>query len=137
MKLRTIVVFLAACVPGLVSAQVAQSYQCTFGDLQRRVQIFTDPGVTVPCEVHYFKDTEAPGEKQVLWSATSDASYCDAKTSEFIAKLEGWGWSCSAGDTGMPPSEPMPAAEAADSIADGADEMADSDDTETLAPAAE
>lgn len=118
-------------------AQGAQSYQCTFGDLQRRVQIYTDPGVSVPCEVHYYKDTEAPGEKQVLWSATSDASYCEAKTSEFIATLEGWGWSCSAGDTGRPEPLPEPVMDEAAEVAEEGVESADADDTEALAPAAE
>ena len=97
MKFRYLLAFLATIVPGLVIAQGATAYQCSFGELQRRVEILTEPGVSVPCEVHYYKDTEAPGERQVLWSASSETGYCERKTEEFIAKLKGWGWNCSAG----------------------------------------
>lgn len=86
--------------------QEVGSYQCTFGDLQRRVEILTEPGVSVPCEVHYYKDTEAPGEKQVLWSAGSKEGYCESKTAEFIAQLESWGWDCGQGGEAMPAAEP-------------------------------
>ena len=106
------VAILALTVPATALAQESRSYQCTFGDNIRRVEIFSEPGVSVPCEVHYYKDTEVPGERQVLWSAQNDASYCEAKTQEFVAKLTGWGWSCQAGDPAMPEeamSEEMPA----------------------------
>ena len=96
------IVLLAAAIPGLALAQGAGSYQCSLGDLTRRVEILTEPGRAVPCEVHYYKDTEAPGETQVLWSAQSDATYCQQKAEEFVAKLEGWGWSCGAGTMAEP-----------------------------------
>jgi hypothetical protein len=44
--------------------------------------------------VHYYKDTEAPGERQVLWRAQNDAAYCASMTQEFIAKLTEMGWNC-------------------------------------------
>ena len=91
-----------AVAPCLALAQGASSYQCSFGELQRRVEILTEPGMSVPCEVHYYKDTEAPGEKQVLWSATSQQGYCESKTEEFIAKLEGWGWDCGRSEEAPP-----------------------------------
>ena len=94
---KYIVAVLALVVPFAAQAQDTGKYQCTYGDLKRRVEILTEPGVTVPCEVHYYKDTEAPGEKQVLWSATAQEGYCESKTDEFIAKLEGWGWDCGQG----------------------------------------
>ncbi len=83
-------------------AQDASSYRCSFGDNVRRVEIVSEPGVSVPCEVHYYKDTEAPGEKQVLWSAQNEDGYCEARTRDFIAQLTNWGWSCQAGDPAMP-----------------------------------
>jgi len=83
-------------------AQEAQTYRCSLGDMQRRVEIFHETGVAVPCEVHYYKDTEAPGERQVLWTASSQGGYCESKAAEFVKQLEGWGWSCS---TGAAPSE--------------------------------
>ncbi len=94
MKQRIILVLMAALMPTVVTAQEPDKYQCTYGDMQRRVEMVTEPGVDVPCSVLYFKDTEAPGEQQVLWSADNDASYCRTKMMEFVAKLEGWGWNC-------------------------------------------
>lgn len=88
---------LAALLPGLTFAQDAQKYQCTHGELQRRVEILYETGLTVPCEVHYYKDTEAPGELQVLWRAINQSGYCEMKTQEFIARLGELGWSCSQG----------------------------------------
>ncbi len=106
MTSKYLIALLTASLPGLAMAQDAGSYQCSFGELQRRVEILTEPGVSVPCEVHYYKDTEAPGEKQVLWSATSQQGYCESKTEEFVAKLESWGWDCGQGESATPTPEP-------------------------------
>ena len=62
-------------VPLAVSAQDAAEWTCVQGDLQRRVAIFYETGVAVPCEVQYFKDTEAPGDQQVLWRALNESGY--------------------------------------------------------------
>jgi len=77
-------------------AQDGQVYRCSLGELQRRVEIFRETGVAVPCEVHYYKDTEAPGERQVLWSASSEEGFCESRAAEFVEQLRGWGWDCSA-----------------------------------------
>jgi hypothetical protein len=115
-------VFVAALIlPVLAFSQDQQKYQCTSGELTRRVEIFSEPGVAVPCEVHYYKDTEAPGERQVLWRAQNDAAYCASKTQEFIAKLTDMGWNC---------GQATEAAEAED-----AEEPAAADDTDALTPA--
>ena len=107
-----------------VAAAAQESYVCTQGDLTRRVEIVYETGVTVPCEVHYHKDTEAPGEQQVLWRALNEEGYCEARAAEFVAKLGGWGWQCDA--AAAPAAEPM------------AEPMADEpDDTSDLAPAEE
>ncbi|MDH3747177.1 MAG: hypothetical protein OER97_03135 [Gammaproteobacteria bacterium] len=111
MQSNSVFIVLAATILCLSYAHGAESYQCSYGELQRRVEIFTEPGVSVPCEVHYYKDTEAPGEPRVLWRATSDASYCEQKTAEFIEKLTGWGWNC--GQKDAAPSNAEPATEAA------------------------
>ncbi len=121
-------------LPFAASAQGVTSYSCTYDEMVRRVEILTEPGVPVPCEVQYHKDTEAPGEHQVLWSAQNDASYCESKTAEFVAQLEEWGWNCSAG--GTPQTEEAPAAPV---MFEAMDEATDEsmDDTEALAPAEE
>ena len=91
---HTVIAFIAAILPAISAAQDTGKYQCSYADMQRRVEIAHEPGVEVPCSVHYYKDTEMPGEQQVLWSADSDASYCKRMANEFVAKLEGWGWNC-------------------------------------------
>ena len=101
MRHTTLISFLFLALPGLALAQGAET-QCTYGDMVRRVVIMTEPGVSVPCEVHYFKDTEAPGEDQVLWSASQQAGYCEEKAAGLVAKLEGWGWDCGATDPAAP-----------------------------------
>ena len=105
---------------GVALAQDAGDYQCSHGDLQRRVEIVYETGGAMPCEVHYHKDTEAPGEHQVLWRAESELGYCEARATEFKAKLEGWGWHCATSE-----------------LAADADTVTETDDTEELAPAEE
>jgi len=132
MRIKYAITLLAA-VPCLALGQT--SYQCSFGELQRRVEILTEPGVSVPCEVHYYKDTEAPGEKQVLWSAGSQEGFCEAKTEEFIAKLEGFGWDCGQGSEAMPASEPeTEAAPEADATEESEEAPPAYDDTDVLSP---
>ena len=116
MKHRLLVLALAVLMPALVAGQSNQTYRCTNADMVRRVEIVYSAGASVPCEVHYYKDTETPGERRVLWEAANEAGYCEAQTRDFIAQLEGWGWSC-ADDAGT-------------RAAPGA--AADSDDTDTL-----
>ncbi|MFQ6007148.1 MAG: hypothetical protein ACE5OQ_16790 [Woeseia sp.] len=120
MKTRFLAVFLTAMLPSLATAQAADKYQCKYGDLQRRVEIFHETGVAVPCEVQYFKDTEAPGERQVLWRALNEAGYCERKTQEFIAQLTQWGWDCGQGGDAVVEEDVEPQQE---------------DDTEALDPA--
>ena len=125
MKSITLTVLTAAALPGLALAQDQNSYQCSHGDLQRRVEIVYETGVTVPCEVHYYKDTEAPGERQVLWRALQQEGYCEAKTRDFVTQLGSWGWNCT--QSGGASSE---AAQEAEETA----EADAADDTEALAP---
>lgn len=120
MKSKIVSALIVALFPGLVIAQGTTSYECSFENLQRRLEILTEPGVTVPCEVHYYKDSEAPGQKQVLWTATSEEGYCEAKTMEFVAKLREWGWQCSStAATQTPAAEP----EADDSMSDDTSDL--------------
>jgi len=122
MNNRLLAALLAAILPGLSFAQAQQSYQCTQGDLQRRIEILYETGVSVPCEVHYYKDSEAPGEVQVLWRALNEAGYCERMSESFVGKLRDLGWDC---------------AQAAESATAGTDEtpVAGTDDTEALIPA--
>ena len=94
MKQRIIITLVAALLPAVATSQNSGKYQCTYGELQRRVEIAHEPGVEVPCSVHYYKDSEMPGEQQVLWSADNDPNYCRDKALDLVTKLEGWGWEC-------------------------------------------
>jgi hypothetical protein len=145
---KTVIVLLAAILPCVTFPIVAMgqgsgSYQCTLGDQVRRVEILSEPGATVPCEVHYYKDTEAPGDKQVLWSAANQEGYCESQTEAFIAKLQGWGWDCGQGAPAMPAPEAevevvaedaqeAAAEDAADDVIE--EEMPAQDDTSDLLP---
>jgi hypothetical protein len=122
MRHTTLISFLFLALPGLALAQGAET-QCTYGDMVRRVVIMTEPGVSVPCEVHYFKDTEAPGEDQVLWSASQQAGYCEEKAAGLVAKLEGWGWDCGATEPPAPAESDEPA-EAPEAPADTTGDLA-------------
>ena len=106
MKKISLVVITATLLPFASLAQDQNIYQCSQGDLQRRVEIGYETGVTVPCEVHYYKDTEAPGERQVLWRAQKQEGYCEQKTQEFIRQLAGWGWNCAQGAASEEVAEP-------------------------------
>ena len=76
----------------------ASETRCVRGDdAIRRVAIeVQDPSRDVPCEVVYWKDTEVPGVRTVLWSAQTDAAFCARKAEELVDTLEGGGWSCAA-----------------------------------------
>ena len=93
MRKFSLISLLITIIPGIALAQDA-STECSYGDMVRRVVIMSEPGVSVPCEVHYFKDTEAPGEDQVLWSAGQQAGYCEEKAAGL--------WRCGTGCTGGP-----------------------------------
>ena len=106
---------LTLCIAMLSTTVVAQEpvrYACTSGTLTRFVEIRYETGVTVPCEVHYSKPDEGQTEPEVLWRALNEEGYCETRTTDFIERLRGLGWTC--GDAATP-----------------------ADDTETLAPSDE
>jgi hypothetical protein len=99
------------------SSAVASEVRCVRADQAvRRVVIeVQDPNQNVPCEVVYWKDTEQPGVRNVLWNAQTDAAFCKRKADELVGKLEAVGWKCTSRDepteaaTGpSPQSEPPP-----------------------------
>ena len=66
---------------------------CKNGDQVRTISVVYKEGASsTSCEVTYEKSTGV----QSLWNARSDLAYCENKAEEFVAKQEGWGWSCSA-----------------------------------------
>jgi hypothetical protein len=87
-------VSVATLLPLVAAAQSTMRYQCTMGDLTRRVEVVQSTSAPVPCAVEYFKDSEAAGERQVLWSASNEAGYCEARAAEFVGRLGELGWTC-------------------------------------------
>ena len=83
-------------VVGLIGTVAANDYRCVREDQTvRRIEVAVADSVqNVTCEVVYWKDTEQPGVRRVLWSAQTDAAYCTRKADELVATLEGGGWSC-------------------------------------------
>ena len=71
----------------------AETWSCRHDNDVREVHIVRGGSGPVPCEVVYKKLTEGV-EDQVLWNAQNDANYCEEKASAFVARLEGWGWTC-------------------------------------------
>jgi hypothetical protein len=68
---------------------------CVLQGLVRRVEVVYEiPGENLPCAVNYYKDSEAPGEVNTLWSAQNIDGYCEEKAGNFVGKLESWGWIC-------------------------------------------
>lgn len=116
MKAKLLALSAALALPLAAFAQANDSYRCAMGAKVRRVEIFYETGVAVPCEVHYYKDTEAPGERQVLWRALHESGYCETQARDFVAKLEGLGWQCTATEE--------PTGAAPESAEDGADDGA-------------
>jgi hypothetical protein len=104
---------------GAASAQAAEKSEsiCTSGDVVRRVVVEVgDLNSGLPCEVVYWKDNEAPGERRVLWNARSDAAFCDGKAAGLVDKLSTAGWNCgnnaAAADAAATPPTPSTAAAA-------------------------
>ena len=85
-------------------AEETMQTSCTNRDLVRRVIVAESSlGSDLSCEVIYWKDTEAPGRPEVLWTARQDAGYCYSKALVLIDKLASMGWTCHAVS---PPTDP-------------------------------
>ncbi|MGI9436685.1 MAG: hypothetical protein ACR2Q4_17965 [Geminicoccaceae bacterium] len=89
-------------------------HKCSNGSLVRRVVIEVgDPVSSLPCEVVYWKDVEAPGVRRVLWSARSDANFCVSEAAGLVDKLRKSGWRCDGDgepvEANVQPSQPATA----------------------------
>ena len=80
----------------LADMAVASETRCVRADdpIRRVAMEVQDPSRDAPCEVVYWKDTEEPGVRSVLWRAQTDAGYCAQKAEELISRLRSVGWSC-------------------------------------------
>jgi len=89
---RMFQILLVALLTAPISAY-AESWSCSKSNDVREVHIERTSSASVPCNVVYKKQTEGI-EDQVLWSASSDETYCEEKANGFVTKLESWGWVC-------------------------------------------
>lgn len=96
---------------------IAADYDCYYGNLHRQIEIIYEPGLAVPCEVHYYRDASDRDSREVLWRAQNESGYCEARTDELVAKLENLGWQCSVAG--------------AEDEADETDDLAPPDETDT------
>jgi len=71
----------------------AESWSCKHDNNVREIQIQHETTAALPCSVVYRKPTEGI-EEQTLWSASSDAGYCEEKARALVEKHVGWGWNC-------------------------------------------
>ena len=72
-----------------------QEFQCRRDDLIRRIELqFANDADRLPCEVVYWKDSEAPGQPQRPWRADHQLDFCTGKAREMVELLEAEGWAC-------------------------------------------
>jgi hypothetical protein len=80
---------------GQESLRFGDKSLCKSGDQQRSVQVqYYAEEKNVPCEVHYYKETEQPGMGQVLWRAANEVGFCEKKMAVFLNELSDSGWNC-------------------------------------------
>lgn len=133
MNIRILLFTVTAIVTGIASAQEAIEYDCSYGDLERRITVVHEPGVRVPCEVHYYRDMTVPDEYDVLWTALHEVGYCEARAEELSARLVDAGWQC---DPSQRPA-PKPEEKVEENLEETAETAIDEavDDTDMLEPA--
>lgn len=92
---KMLTVTAALTLSSVAHAEETIQSSCKNGDLVRRVVVVESSlSSGLSCEVVYWKDTEAPGVRQVLWTAKQDAGYCYSKAISMVGKLAALGWTC-------------------------------------------
>lgn len=92
-KSTTAVLVLTTTFMAAPSVVEAGSWICENGNLVREIRVERETDNPAPCSVVYNKDSEGQGST-VLWAASFDGAYCDAKADGLADKLIGFGWTC-------------------------------------------
>jgi hypothetical protein len=78
-----------------LGAARGEEFRCRRDDDVRRIELrFADDADRLPCEVVYWRDTEAPGQSETLWNAENQIDFCVDKAQVMVERLEGAGWAC-------------------------------------------
>lgn len=89
--LRRIAVILVFCLSCQGSAQAAD-FLCHKNAVTYWIKVEYDKaGQALPCSVYRWV---LPQQREMLWRATRDAGFCEAKADEVRQKLESYGWLC-------------------------------------------
>jgi hypothetical protein len=97
----------------VVQSASASEFECRNGAQLRRVEVRAGGAVeNLACEVRYWRDATRQGAGKVLWRASQDTDFCEAKAAGLIDRLEAGGWRCAAVDQPAP-SAPWREAETA------------------------
>ena len=105
--------FIAIAAIAAPTSALANSWSCTHNNLIRTVEVEYSEASATACEVTYTKETEGV-EKQTLWTAKNDTSFCEEKAEGLVAKLEGWGWACAEAEAEPAATEAAPEEPAAE-----------------------
>ncbi len=80
---------------GVESVRPGDKSLCKSGKQERSVQIqYFEQDRQVPCEVHYYKNSEESAMGQVLWRAANEVGFCEKKMAVFVEDLSNLGWDC-------------------------------------------
>ncbi|WMS87045.1 hypothetical protein [Pleionea litopenaei] len=85
-----VILSLTALLASSVYAIDNQSTVCSFGENTRKIELVYPNQTELPCEVHYTKGEET----KVLWKASGETGFCEAKYASFVEKQVSWGFSC-------------------------------------------
>jgi hypothetical protein len=106
-------------VAGIWHETLAAEFECQHGNMTRRVQVLAgEAAQDLACEVRYWRDAAVPSDGEVLWQASQDEDYCDAKARNLLERLRAGGWTCAASDRPVSPETTR----AADATASAASE---------------
>jgi hypothetical protein len=85
---------------GLALAGENQAYQCQRNDDMRTVAVeYTTMGGAQSCSVMYKKFANSSEPAKELWHYQAHADQCDVQAKQFLQKLEGFGLSCTPGQS--------------------------------------
>ena len=95
--LVSIIARVGVAIVSLLSFQniaVATDYLCSKDKVTYWIKVeYEVAGQALPCSVFRWI---VPRERELLWRATRDPSFCEAKADEVKQKLESYGWLCQA-----------------------------------------